>query len=63
MEKLTIQKAIENKFTPIDWVKYYFNDISNESASYILWEETCFPFSAEITLNQLHEYYIKNTEN
>lgn len=37
-EKLTIQKAIELKFSAIKVIQYYFPDKSVEECDYILWE-------------------------
>lgn len=62
-EKLTIQKAIELKFSALKIIQYYFPDKSNEECDYILWEETCFPFSNEIMMDQIYELYLKSLSN
>lgn len=58
MKELTIDKAIENKFNPIDCVKYYFPEYTDKMCDYILWEETCFPMSMKTTLKQLHNKFL-----
>ena len=57
--KLTLQHAIENKFTDIDCVKYFKPDWSDEDCYYFLRSHTCFPFSMEIMIEQLNKYFIK----
>jgi hypothetical protein len=63
IEKLTEQEALENKFSGLDCVRYYFNGISDEEADFILWEKTCFPFSTEMMLNQLYAIYLEKDGN
>jgi len=56
--------AIELKFEsvinmrPVDVVKYYFPDVTDDEADYILWEETCFPMDTDIFLRQLYDLYL-----
>ena len=59
MNPLTIQHAIENKFTGIDCVRYFKPEWSDEECDYHLWSHTCFPFSTEIMINQLKQHFIK----
>jgi len=41
-------------------IRYYFPEGEGEGMiAYILWEQTCFPFDTEKTLDQIYEYYIK----
>lgn len=56
---LTIEYAIENKFTPIDCVKYFAPEMSDDDCDMYLWECTCYPFSVEIMINQLNEQFLK----
>lgn len=39
-------------------MKYYFNQ-DVPYLDIVLWNETCFPFDTEKTLDQIYEYYIK----
>lgn len=42
--------------------KYYFPEITDEQIDYIMWEETCFPFSSdvEILFAQIYDYFDQN---
>jgi hypothetical protein len=62
-EKLTIEKAIELKLSATKVVKFYFPDKSDEECDYILWEETCFPFSNEVMMEQIYKMYTDSLEN
>ena len=62
MKKLTLRYAVENKFRGVDCVKYFDKNTSDKEADYILWEETCFPFSSEAMIKQLNNKFL-NTEN
>jgi hypothetical protein len=57
MKALTLEHAIENKLTPIDLVKYFNPEWSNEECDYYLWEFTCFPFSIEDVIKQLNDKF------
>ena len=59
-DKLTKQMAFDNNFTALDCVKYYWPEIKNEDADYILWEETCFPFDVDMMLTHLYNKYLDN---
>lgn len=59
MNPLTLQHAIENKFTAIDCVRYFQPDWSDEECDYFLWSHTCFPFSTQIMIEQLNQYFLK----
>lgn len=59
MMPLTLQHAIENKFTAIDCVRYFQPNWSDEECDYFLWSHTCFPFSTEIMIEQLNKYFLK----
>jgi len=59
MKPLTLQHAIDNKFTAVDCVKYFKPGWTDEECDFHLWEFTCFPFSTEIMINQLNQYFIK----
>ncbi len=63
IEKLTFEKAVENKFTMQDCIKHYFPDITDEEIEFILWEKTCFPFSDETSINQLYTFYLETVES
>lgn len=62
-EKLTIEKAIELRFSAVKVVKFYFPDKSDEECDFILWEETCFPFSNEVMMEQIYAMYINSLIN
>ena len=55
MNALTLEYVLENKFTPIDCVKYFKPEWTVEDCDFYLWEFTCFPLSTEIMINQLNE--------
>jgi len=38
---------------------YYLPDAEPHMADFILWNETCYPFDAEKTLDQIFDYYLK----
>lgn len=59
MKELTLEYAIDNKFTAVDCVKYFKPDADDEYIDFILWEETCYPFSIEYTIKQLNELFLK----
>lgn len=58
-DKLTLQMALENKFNATDCIKYYWPDMPDGDADYMLWNETCFPFDNEIMLTQIYNKYLK----
>jgi hypothetical protein len=62
MEKLTIQIVEKSKMTAIECVQYYCPEVSKEKADYIVWNETCFPFSLESFLEQLYHMFNKNKQ-
>ena len=58
MKALTIDYAIEHKFTAIDCIKYFKPDWTNEECDFHLWNETCYPFSTDIMMSQLNEEFL-----
>ena len=56
-DRLTIETAIANNYSAVDCVKYYWPEISDKDADFILWEETCFPCDNEAMLSQLYNKY------
>lgn len=58
MEKLTFEKAKENKFNWVDCVRYYYPQYTDDECSFILWNRTCFPFDSDTTLKQLYELFL-----
>lgn len=62
MEKLTLEYAMENKFTFKDCVKYFKPDADDEYCDFILWEKTCYPFSTEGIISNLNELFL-NEDN
>jgi hypothetical protein len=53
-EPLTIDYAINNKFSMIDCVKHFHPEWSDKECNHYLWEHTCYPFSDIQTINQLN---------
>lgn len=60
MNPLTIEHAIENKFTAIDCVKYFNPTWSDDECDFYLWEFTCYPLSIETTIKQLNRKFLTN---
>jgi hypothetical protein len=58
MKRLTLKYAVDNGFTPIDCVKYFRPEWSDEECDFYLWNFTCFPMSIEDTIKQLNEKFI-----
>lgn len=59
-DKLKIENdLIFNQVHWIEIVKHYWENISDDQASYILWNLTCFPFDTDEALNQLYELYLE----
>ena len=58
MKQLTLEYVLENKFSINDCVRYFKPDISDEEADFIIWEQTCFPFSNEIMIQQLNKLFL-----
>ena len=56
-EELTADIAINCKMSPIDCVRYYKEEISDEEADFIIWEKTCYPISTEVFLKQLYNIF------
>lgn len=48
---------MENEISWLDYMKTFRPDITEEEAEYILWNETCYPFSDEITIKQLNAFF------
>jgi len=63
MKPLTIEYAIENKLSPLDCVKYFNPDWTDEQCEFHIWENTCFPFSNELMIESLNEQFLKNGTN
>ena len=58
IKPLTQHKAIKKGFNAIDCVRYFRPEWTDEQCDYHLWELTCFPFSTEIMIKQLNEYFL-----
>ena len=57
MKPLTPEHATENNFTPIECVKYFKPDWSDEACFDLLMEETSYPFDFEIMIKQLNNKF------
>ena len=57
MKPLTIEHAKEKNFTPIECVKYFKPDWSDEACFDLLMEETSYPFDFEIMIKQLNNKF------
>ncbi len=55
--ELTLEYVIKNNLTPLECVRFFDKDISEEEADFIIWEKTCFPFSNESFINQLNDIF------
>lgn len=58
MKKLTIKHALKNDFNFIDCIKYFKPDWTDGRCDHYLWEETCYPFSPKILIEQLNNQFI-----
>ncbi len=61
MKPLTIEHAIENRFTAIDVIKYFKPDWSDNECDFYIWEFTCYPFSFEVMIEQLNNRFIQQS--
>ena len=59
LQPLTLNYAIKNHFSPIDCIKYFKPEWSDEQCDIYLWEFTSFPLSIESMINQLNKKFIK----
>jgi len=57
MKPLTPEYAIDKNFTPIECVKYFKPDWSDEACFDLLMEETSYPFDFEIMIKQLNNKF------
>jgi len=57
MKPLTPEYATENNFTPLDCVKYFKPDWSDEACFDLLIEETCYPFDFKRMIKQLNNKF------
>ncbi len=48
---------VHGKMNWSDVFKYYFPKMKKKEAVHLLWEETCYPFSHEIALEQIYKLY------
>ena len=48
---------VNGKMTWIDVIRHYKSDVTPDEAEYILWNETCYPFSDESTLEQIKSFF------
>jgi len=44
-------------FSWIDLFRTYKSDITEKEVDYILWNETCYPFDNETTIEQVKNYF------
>ncbi|HVT84315.1 MAG TPA: hypothetical protein VHD35_03890 [Chitinophagaceae bacterium] len=51
---------IDGKMSWLEVMKTYKPDITEEEAEYILWEETCYPFDDETTLERIKTFFTKD---
>jgi len=57
---LTLQHAIDNKFSYIDCVKHFKPEWTDEQCDHYLWETTAFPLNgAEELIIQLNYNFLK----
>lgn len=59
MEKTELTKEdVDGKMTWREVIRYYWPEKTNEECEYILWNETCYPFSDETTCHQIYNLYL-----
>jgi hypothetical protein len=59
-EKLTLEQVKGMTWRQV--FDYYMPDAEPHMADVILWNETCYPFDTQKTLDQLYEYYLKTVK-
>lgn len=48
---------VDGKMTWTEVLKYYWPEMTPLECHYVIWNETCYPFSSEMTLQQINERY------
>lgn len=56
-EKLTLEQAKDMTWGQL--IGYYFPKWTKQEIDWFIWNQTCYPFSTQKTLDQLYEYYLK----
>lgn len=59
-EKLSLDQA--KGMTWGEVFGHYFPDFDLALTDFVLWNETCYPFDTEKTLDQIYEYYLKTVK-
>lgn len=54
-EPLTIDMVHANKMTPLDCVKYFRPEWSDQDCDHYLWNLTCYPFNVIRMIEQLND--------
>jgi hypothetical protein len=57
MKKLTLETALEHRFTVVDCVRFFNNELTFKECEFILWEHTCYPYGFQLMIKQLNEYF------
>jgi len=57
MSSLLTKEEIDGKMSFLDVMRKYKPEITEKEANYILWNETCYPFSDEMTISQIHQFF------
>ena len=52
--QLTLEEA-QSMDNPLDLIKHFKPDWTDEQCDFYLWEYTCYPFDLEETVKQLNE--------
>lgn len=60
MKDALTKEQVDGKMTWREVIRYYKPDATDDECEYLLWNETCFPFSDETTLKQLELLLNKN---
>lgn len=61
---LTMEYVEKNKLTPVEIIKHFKTEWTDEECDFYLWEFTCFPFSTEILIKDLNRRFMpKQTTN
>lgn len=56
MKEKLITSSIEG-MNLLQIVRYYFPNMTDTDIYTFIWNETCYPFSTEVMLDQIYEHY------
>lgn len=53
----TIEAATEKKMNWFDVIRFFSPTATDEMCDFLLWEQTCYPFSSEMTFKQIKQFF------